>query len=180
MQSPPLLHAILAITANHISEASLASPAYFPTGTPQSALEHPIRDLDPEQEPARLLGFGAGWRYYQSETPLAKYQLWHRRKAFETTPIYFDKGEKMLQAVQAHIIATAVDQYNAWWVDLWMEAGACMRMTVPLGLHESKSEGILSVSTPVTSCSDRLIIQTSTLIPSSQQCQKVCYDQRSL
>jgi hypothetical protein len=33
-----------------------------------------------------------------------------------------------------------VDQYNAWWVDLWMEAGACLRMTVPLGLNESKSE----------------------------------------
>lgn len=136
----------------------MASPAYFPTGTPQSAFEHPIRDLDPEQEPARLLGFGAGWRYYQSETPLAKYQLWHRRKAFETTPIYFDKGEKMLQAVQAHIIATSVDQYNAWWVDLWMEAGACMRMAVPLGLHESKSKRIPYLSAHSASGSNSLIV----------------------
>lgn len=123
-----------------MSEAALASSAYFPVGTPHGAFEHPTRDLDPEQEPARILGFGAGWRYYASESPVAKFQLWHRRKAYESCPVFFDRGEKLLQCVQAHIIATAVDQYNAWWVDLWMEAGACLRMTVPLGLNESKSE----------------------------------------
>jgi hypothetical protein len=42
--------------------------------------------------------------------------------------------------VQAHVIATTVDQYNAWWVDLWLESGACVRMAVPLNLNETTSE----------------------------------------
>lgn len=32
---------------------------------------------------------------------------------------------------------TLLDAYNAWWTDLWMEAGACIRMAVPLQLNES-------------------------------------------
>ena len=150
------MHAILAISANHISESSLASRAYFPTGTPSHHMIHPERDLH-ELPSQASFGFGmfqsvsnGGGQAMASRSlasnfgprgastsALARFQLWHRRKAYETAPVYLDKGEQLVAVVQAHVIATVIDQYNAWWVDLWMESGTCMRMCIPLALHES-------------------------------------------
>ncbi|OWZ28817.1 hypothetical protein C361_06561 [Cryptococcus neoformans Tu259-1] len=136
-----LIHAILAITANFISETSLSSPAYFPVGTPSNATIHPEHDFEIPVNP--LTRGGSCSMHFQSSnfrtamSPMARFQLWHRRKAFETFYHYVDKGDKFLQSLQAQIIATTVDQYNAWWTDLWIEAGSCMRIATPMRINES-------------------------------------------
>ena len=153
-QARPLLHAMLAITANHISESALSSRAYFPVGTPSHFMTHPERDFtethsqsygfgmmssanpNPSVMAARSLASNFGPRD-STTSALARFQLWHRRKAYESSPAYLDKGEQLVSIVQAHVIATVIDQYNAWWVDLWMESGTCMRMSIPLALHET-------------------------------------------
>ncbi|WWC58471.1 uncharacterized protein I303_101014 [Kwoniella dejecticola CBS 10117] len=73
----------------------------------------------------------------ESATALSRFQLWHRRKAFETFARYIDQGDQLLHCLQAYIIVTTVDQYNAWWTDLWMETGSCMRMATPMRINES-------------------------------------------
>lgn len=153
LQCRSLIHAMLAVTSNHISTSSLSSRAYFPIGTPMSSPHHPEHDFPSSSStrfsascnpgsggPPRTLGYSIGSSRSTLTSPLARFQLWHRRKAFEAAPEYFDKGDKLVQVVQAHVIATMVDQYNAWWVDLWMESGTCMRMAVPLCLNETTSE----------------------------------------
>ncbi|KIR97270.1 hypothetical protein L804_05452 [Cryptococcus deuterogattii 2001/935-1] len=136
-----LIHAILAITANFISESSLSSPAYFPVGTPSDATIHPEYDFEIPVNPSTR-GGGCSMQFQSSSfrtamSPMARFQLWHRRKAFETFYHYVDKGEKFLHSLQAQVIATTVDQYNAWWTDLWIEAGSCMRIAIPMRINES-------------------------------------------
>ncbi|ODN92000.1 hypothetical protein L198_05672 [Cryptococcus wingfieldii CBS 7118] len=140
--STSLLHSILAITANFISETSLSSPSYFPVGTPSQAHTHPTEDFHifdhianrsaQPQHPSSGLN-----KKLSPVTSMARFQLWHRRKAFETFYHYVDRGEKLVQCLQAQIIATTVDQYNAWWTDVWIETGSCVRVATPLRLHES-------------------------------------------
>lgn len=99
-----LIHAILAITANFISETSLSSPAYFPVGTPSNATIHPEHDFEIPVNP--LTRGGSCSMHFQSSnfrtamSPMARFQLWHRRKAFETFYHYVDKGDKFLQSLQ--------------------------------------------------------------------------------
>ncbi|WVQ77083.1 hypothetical protein IAR50_006766 [Cryptococcus sp. DSM 104548] len=140
--STSLLHSILAITANFISESSLSSPSYFPVGTPSQASTHPVNDSDmPELYANRSVlpqhASGGFSNKMSPMTSMARFQLWHRRKAFETFYDYVDKGDKFLQCLQAQIIATTVDQYNAWWTDVWIETGTCVRIATPLRIHES-------------------------------------------
>nr|XP_031860910.1 uncharacterized protein CI109_003637 [Kwoniella shandongensis]KAA5527982.1 hypothetical protein CI109_003637 [Kwoniella shandongensis] len=138
--SRPLLHAILAMAAFVISETSLATRAYFPVGSSFNDITHPERDFETVDH-----SFGRGGTSFPRinsrlapTTPLARFQTWHRRKAFSTFQEHMDiGGEKLLQCIQGYVIATAVDQYNAWWTDLWLETGACMRLATPLRLNES-------------------------------------------
>lgn len=40
-----------------------------------------------------------------AETPFARFQLWHRRLAWETMTELFDKGQKLLQILQGESCA---------------------------------------------------------------------------
>ncbi|KAK6905818.1 hypothetical protein I203_106652 [Kwoniella mangroviensis CBS 8507] len=134
----PLLHAILAVTSNFISETSLAARAYFPVGASSDEFTHPTKDFDGSAtEPHFNFTSSSAARKLETTTPLSRFQLWHRRKAFQTFSARIDRGDKFLHCMQAYIIATTVDQYNAWWTDLWMESGACIRMATPMRLNES-------------------------------------------
>lgn len=65
---------------------------------------------------------------------------------------HVDKGEKLLDCAQgecpaspvtdgsAYVITATVDQYNAWWTDLWMLSGSAMRLAIPVRLNESSSK----------------------------------------
>ncbi|WWC86356.1 uncharacterized protein L201_001230 [Kwoniella dendrophila CBS 6074] len=134
----PLLHAILAISANFISETSLATKEYFPVGASVHDITHPTRDFN-EPRSKHLFNFTtcSATQGPELTTPFSKFQLWHRRKAFETFSQYLDRGDKFLQCMQGYLIATVVDQYNAWWTDLWMESGSCLRMATPMRINES-------------------------------------------
>ncbi|WRT64260.1 uncharacterized protein IL334_001191 [Kwoniella shivajii] len=134
----PLLHAICAVTSNFVSETALATRAYFPIGTSSSEFTHPTRDFEHDSHASRsaFTGIAMG-RKPEPTTPLSRFQLWHRRKAFESFFAHVDRGDRLLQCIQSYIITTAVDQYNAWWTDMWMETGALLRMATPMRLNES-------------------------------------------
>ncbi|EIW72490.1 hypothetical protein TREMEDRAFT_72779 [Tremella mesenterica DSM 1558] len=135
-----LLHAILAVTAFHIPMTELASRAYFPVGTPAGQTIHPVFDMRPDSV-SRYMNTGA--MHYndgapgEDGNPMSRFQLWHRRKTFEMFTHHFDHAEKFLQGMQGHLIASAVDAFNAWWVDLWLIAASNVRMAIPMRLHES-------------------------------------------
>ncbi|WVQ97267.1 hypothetical protein IAU59_004378 [Kwoniella sp. CBS 9459] len=134
----PLLHAILAISSNFVSESSLATRAYFPVGASSSDIQHPMRDFEDSVSQGRFAAGTVPMGHHDGpSTPLGRFQLWHRRKAFETFATCLDRGDKFLECLQSYIIATTVDQYNAWWTDLWLEAGTCMRMATPMRINES-------------------------------------------
>ncbi|WVW82420.1 hypothetical protein I302_104430 [Kwoniella bestiolae CBS 10118] len=155
----PLLHAILAVTSNFISETSLATRAYFPVGASTNEYTHPTKDFDGSaSEPHFNFTSSSAARRPESLTPLSRFQLWHRRKAFQTFSACIDRGDRFLTCMQAYIIATTVDQYNAWWTDLWMETGSCIRMATPMRINESPnvpennlSRGANSLLPPATS-----------------------------
>ncbi|WVQ82647.1 hypothetical protein IAT38_004779 [Cryptococcus sp. DSM 104549] len=135
-----LIHAILALTANYLSESSLSTRAYFPVGTPVTSMKHPEHDFDLCSDEGRggiAASFHCNSAVRCSATPMARFQLWHRRKSFETFYRYVDRGDKFLQCLQAQVIASTVDQYNAWWTDLWIEAGNCVRISTPMRINES-------------------------------------------
>ncbi|WWD17767.1 hypothetical protein CI109_102208 [Kwoniella shandongensis] len=101
--SRPLLHAILAMAAFVISETSLATRAYFPVGSSFNDITHPERDFETVDH-----SFGRGGTSFPRinsrlapTTPLARFQTWHRRKAFSTFQEHMDiGGEKLLQCIQ--------------------------------------------------------------------------------
>jgi hypothetical protein len=101
-QARPLLHAILSIAANHISETSLGSRAFFPTGTPTCAMSHPESNFDDRSSFDRFIGTARLRSNAQAGgmTPLGRFQLWHRRYAWELLPEYYDHGQKLLQLIQ--------------------------------------------------------------------------------
>ncbi|OCF45351.1 hypothetical protein I317_00874 [Kwoniella heveanensis CBS 569] len=134
----PLLHAILAVSSNFVSETSLATRAYFPVGASSSDILHPVNDFESTPTPGRFTAGTVPMGHHQGpSTPLGRFQLWHRRKAFETFATCLDRGDKFLQCLQSYVIATTVDQYNAWWTDLWLESGACVRMATPMRINET-------------------------------------------
>ncbi|WVF70903.1 hypothetical protein IAT40_005698 [Kwoniella sp. CBS 6097] len=134
----PLLHAILAVSSNFISETSLATRAYFPIGAPSSDILHPVKDFEETSSSGRFAAGTVPMGHHQGpSTPLGRFQLWHRRKAFETFAMCLDRGDKFLESLQSYVIATTVDQYNAWWTDLWLEAGTCVRMATPMRINET-------------------------------------------
>ncbi|WVO16947.1 hypothetical protein L204_104633 [Cryptococcus depauperatus] len=135
-----LIHAILAITANFIPESSLRSKAYFPVGSTANTLVHPERNFDTDsslETGTNASQYFISSTFRSSPSPMARFQLWHRRKAFETFYHYVDRGDKFLQCLQAQVIATTVDQYNAWWTDLWIESGMCVRIATPMRINDS-------------------------------------------
>ncbi|WWC66510.1 uncharacterized protein I206_100412 [Kwoniella pini CBS 10737] len=134
----PLLHAILAIASNYISETTLATKAYFPTGASSTDYIHPTADFDNSSSTVHFnFTSQSSSQRSESATALSLFQMWHRRKAFETFARCIDKGDQLLRCLQAYIIVTTLDQYNAWWTDLWMETGACLRMATPMRINES-------------------------------------------
>ncbi|ORY33727.1 hypothetical protein BCR39DRAFT_518895 [Naematelia encephala] len=138
-----LIHAVLALAANWISSTSLATRAYFPVGSSWEDIIHPEHDFETPSVLDRRFPGGSkhlgGKTAVNAVTPLGRFQMWHRRKSFESVAFYFDRGEKFLQCVQAHILASAVDQFNGWYTDFWMESAAGIRMAIPMLLNESPS-----------------------------------------
>ena len=99
-----LIHAILALTANHIPESLLGSRSFFPIGTSANDVTHPEDDFEIKGPGSRALASGPlhiGNQYKGiKESPLARFQLWHRRKAFEGIAPYVDIGEKLIPCLQ--------------------------------------------------------------------------------
>jgi hypothetical protein len=61
-----------------------------------------------------------------------------KRSKVSVSPEQNRYPESIFQCSQtAQIITSMIDSYNAWWTDLWMEAGACIRMSIPLRLNET-------------------------------------------
>ncbi len=92
---------MLAITANHIAPTLLATRAYFPVGASWSDITHPEHDFEARSITDRQLFTGIAARTaVRSVTPLGRYQMWHRRKAFQAMTDYLDRGEKFIQCIQ--------------------------------------------------------------------------------
>lgn len=102
-----LLHAILGLTAPHLSPTSLATRAYFPVGASFSDIVHPEHDFTPQGASYRNL---SGAFHFQASgiasptSPMGRFQMWHRRKALQSMAIEFDAGQKLLQAVQGALV----------------------------------------------------------------------------
>lgn len=106
-QATPLLHAILAAAAFYVSPDVLSSPAYFPVGAPSSSTIHPLIDFntDKVRKSNPMSSFHLTGK---STTPpevlsgdITRFQVWHRRKAFEGIAEHFDRGEKLMQCFQS-------------------------------------------------------------------------------
>ena len=42
------------------------------------------------------------------------------------------------------VLATVVDQFNASWIDLWIESATCVRLAIPLRINQSQSKPFLT------------------------------------
>jgi hypothetical protein len=155
-QARALLHGIMGVTAPFLPPMTLATRAYFPVGASFRDIVHPTEDFE-SHAGGTYRNFSSAFHataasIAQPTTPMSRFQMWHRRKALQSLAIEFDNGQRLLQAVQgqscrllvsmpadaaAQVLACVIDAYNAWWTDLWMEAGACVRMAVPLLLNEA-------------------------------------------
>ena len=134
----PLLHAILCVTAAHLPATLLSTRDYWPTGTSASSISHPAPTNDTQLAGA-LHSTGETF-FSSSNSPLSRFQLWHRRHALQGATMSADRGEHFLQLIQTAILVTVTDQYNAWWNDLWQLSGTCIRLAVPMRIHEGGSQ----------------------------------------
>ncbi|GMK57173.1 hypothetical protein CspeluHIS016_0400070 [Cutaneotrichosporon spelunceum] len=126
-----LLHGILALTAPYIPPESLASQAYFPTGSPTDAVVHPEYDFSP---PSALLPVSSLMTFTPTSvgdgSPLHRFQMWHRRKSYENMGQLVTNGFHLIQAVQSALCTTWVDVQNGWWSDVWVESGNAVRLSL--------------------------------------------------
>ncbi|KAK4685111.1 hypothetical protein P7C73_g5047, partial [Tremellales sp. Uapishka_1] len=158
----PLLHAILAITSSYIPSSLLSSPSYFPIGTPSSVTVHPQRDFQDSAIYEREVLVGSLHNNMGGETPLARFQSWHRRKSISGMTAYFDRGEHLLQCLQdlpegaleklSHMLLmpsmTAIEQAErerTFWMVYMLDRFVAMSTTWPTALAEED----VSVELPV-------------------------------
>ncbi|KAL1408021.1 hypothetical protein Q8F55_004818 [Vanrija albida] len=134
-----LLHAILAVTASYLSPDAIASRAYFPVGASSTDIHHPNFDFTQGTSGLHPAFSFSSNTNASDESPLNRFQMWHRRKSFEAMCQHVKTGQKVLQGIQAFTLVLWVDVMNAWWTDLWMESGQAVRIAVPMNLNVSSN-----------------------------------------
>lgn len=95
-----LLHAILAVTASYLSPDAIASRAYFPVGASSTDIHHPNFDFTPGTSGLHPAFSFSSNTNATDESPLNRFQMWHRRKSFEAMCQHVKTGQKVLQGIQ--------------------------------------------------------------------------------